>query len=713
MHISKLQLVNYRNFARSTVTFKSGVNTIIGENGSGKTNLFRAIRLLLDGNLSWSAGRMNRDDFNRGLGKDWQGHWIIISLDFADLSKAEAVQALFLHGAGDAATGATIDRASYTLVFRPKAPHRVQMAKLEPGDAKGLKAIREKLTIDDYETVLFGKSTADFTDAAIYRGLVGDFEAVQFPAELEPPGLGFRIQGAMTIYDEVCFTYIQALRDVVEEFRNNRTNPLLGLLRSKSGKISVETMDPITALVGELNGKISDLDDVREVSRNISETIADAAGVTYSPSSLSIRSELPTEADRLFQSLKLFVGEADDGHEGGVQDLSLGGANLIYLTLKLLEFKYQQGMEASAKILLIEEPEAHIHTHIQKTLFERLKSYAGTQIIYSTHSTHISEVSKVDSINILARSGTTCEAYQPSIDLEPEQIGALERYLDAVRSNLLFAKSVILVEGDAEEILIPILVKKVLGISLDEMGVSLVNIRSTGFENISVLFDKKRIRKRCAIITDLDAATFDVTVHDGDTKETITDKGVAERSAKAGQERHARLTAMAATNPLISCHFAEHTFEVDFIKAGNVETIVAVVPELYDKQPYIDAAVTRLNSGKLEDYGPQALFLAKKAGKGWFAVMLGRLITAETVVPGYILDALLTVHAPLSPPTLAAIIDHRLGVLEASEVLGVDFTALRAEVDQFRQNKLGREALKASLLGEFSAGPLAEILKRV
>jgi recombinational DNA repair ATPase RecF len=40
MHISKLQLVNYRNFARTNVTFKGGVNTIIGENGSGKTNLF-------------------------------------------------------------------------------------------------------------------------------------------------------------------------------------------------------------------------------------------------------------------------------------------------------------------------------------------------------------------------------------------------------------------------------------------------------------------------------------------------------------------------------------------------------------------------------------------------------------------------------------------------------------------------------------------------
>ena len=52
MHISKFQLVNFRNFERANLLFKKGVNTVIGENGSGKTNLFRAIRLLLDDNIS-------------------------------------------------------------------------------------------------------------------------------------------------------------------------------------------------------------------------------------------------------------------------------------------------------------------------------------------------------------------------------------------------------------------------------------------------------------------------------------------------------------------------------------------------------------------------------------------------------------------------------------------------------------------------------------
>ena len=92
MHISKLTLVNFRNFANATLKFQKGVNTVIGENGSGKSNLIRAVRLLLDYTMVRSAYRLDESDFHRGLGR-WQGHWIIISLEFAEISADEAIQA--------------------------------------------------------------------------------------------------------------------------------------------------------------------------------------------------------------------------------------------------------------------------------------------------------------------------------------------------------------------------------------------------------------------------------------------------------------------------------------------------------------------------------------------------------------------------------------------------------------------------------------------
>ena len=103
MHISKLSLVNYRNFASARLLFKQGINTVIGENGSGKSNLFRAMRLLLDDNMLRFTKKLDEKDFHRGLGK-WQGHWIIISLEFEDVSQDEAIQSLFLHANGNIQT---------------------------------------------------------------------------------------------------------------------------------------------------------------------------------------------------------------------------------------------------------------------------------------------------------------------------------------------------------------------------------------------------------------------------------------------------------------------------------------------------------------------------------------------------------------------------------------------------------------------------------
>src|SRR3990167_1876488 len=420
MHISKLSLVNYRNFANSKLLFQKGINTIIGENGSGKTNLFRAIRLLLDDNMIRSAYRLEPTDFHRGLGR-WHGHWIIISLEFEEISADEAVQALFRHGTGAMDTDAT-GKATYNLIFRPKKEIRLRLSHLDDGDHAGLAELLDQVTIDDYETIFTGRSEADFNDEVLYKEIVGDFENVRFNEEVEFPTIGAKIPSVLSVSKEISFTFVQALRDVVSEFHNNRTNPLLSLLKAKSGDIDPVAFQAITNRVMELNDSIEALPDVQFVRADIRDTIKDAAGEAYSPSSLSIKSDLPDEAEKLFQSLKLFVGESGEDYEAPIHELSLGGANLIFLTLKLLEFKYQKAKQSIANFLLIEEPEAHIHTHIQKTLFYKLR-YNDTQIIYSTHSTHISEVSNVQNVNILGREHDRCEAYQPATGLDPEEIG--------------------------------------------------------------------------------------------------------------------------------------------------------------------------------------------------------------------------------------------------------------------------------------------------
>ncbi len=702
MHISHVQLVNYRNFERANFHFNKGINTIIGENGSGKTNLFRAMRLMLDDDFLRWAYRLEETDFHRGLG-NWRGHWIIISIEFAEVSQDEAIQALFLHGTGVIEDEA-VARATYNLIFRPNAATRTRLSQLAEGDHAGLAAILNTITLDDYETVFTGKSTADFSDPATYQALVGDFAAVQFPEELHPAGLGGRIPGIMSVSKEVCFTFIQALRDVVSEFQGQRTNPLLTLLRSKSGEIDPAVLVPITERVKALNMEIEALPDVGEIRADIRETIHDAAGETYSPASLAVRSAIPDEADRLFQSLKLFVGETDDDYEGTINELSLGGANLIYLTLKLLEFKYQKAKQACANFLVIEEPEAHIHTHIQKTLFDRL-SYPDTQVIYSTHSTQISEVSNVENVNILGRNGSRCESFRPSAGLDEPEVRSIQRYLDAVRSNLLFAKSVILVEGDAEEILVPVLVKEVLGVSLDELGVSLINIRSTGFENVAVLFHELRIRRRCAIVTDLDATFFDTEAVEGDTKALKNAKEKAIGAQAAGIARRARLTAFKEGNDWITVHYAPRTFEVDFVAAGNAELAVSVLNAVYKDNPTIVAATAELRSNDPAVFGRRILAMADYAGKGWLAIQMAKQVSASMRIPDYLVESIFSAHRPIGRAVLANMIEHRLKFhQDAAVIADAQLAQLKEQVKSFRAGQLDiaplREALIASVAGD-------------
>ena len=683
MYISKVSLVNYKNFANAKILLNKGINTIIGENGSRKTNLFKALRLLLEDASIQYAYKLAENDFNRKLG-NWKGHWIIISIEFSELSKEEAIQSLFIHGAGIAEAD-YVEKATYNLFFRPKADIRKKLSELDAGDTEGRDEILNAITIqDNYETFFTGKSTVDFNEPDVYKELVGDFENVIFPETIDASKYGAKIPHQLSVSKEVSFTFIQALRNVVDDFNNNRTNPLLTLLKNKSGEINESDYQPISDLVEELNNKIEQLDDVQNIRKDIKKTIQDAVGLTYSPSSMSIKSSVPSDADKLLQSLKLFIGEPDEDYEGGVHELSLGGANLIFLTLKLLEFKYRKSRETFANFLIIEEPEAHIHNHIQKTLFDKL-DYGDTQIIYSTHSTQISEVSNVENINILAKKSNYAESYQPSIGLTSDNINEIQRYLDAVRTNLLFAKGVLLVEGDAEEILIPIMVKQVYGISLDELGISLINIRSTGFENVAQLFHKDRIRRKCSIITDLDDAICDTTITVGDSERVQKYKQRVEKSQKSGLERKAKLDTFVQGNDWLDVFYAKHTFEVDFVLNHNDWEVIQIINQVYTDEKTKELAEKELESKDVAVFGKRVLTMANQEGKGWFAIMLGKHIFYGTYIPEYIIDAIVYAKDSYSKELISGIVEYRKKKnIEADKDKKLDFSSCDESLKKYR-----------------------------
>lgn len=700
MYISSLSIRNFRNFKNSKFLFKNGINTVLGENGSGKTNLFFALRILLDDTLPRYI-RFNTTDFNRSLG-EWLGHWIIISLIFDDLDISEEAQALAIQSTGHMDSS---KQGSYSVFFRPKYQFRKELYDYSLTPAKNssdLKLLLDKLSLDDYETVYLSRGAGDFSDDNIYKKYIGDFEKVEFPDPDDKEELifGTWLPKEINFHNEVSCTFIKALRDVESDLRSYTNNPLVSLLRGKEKTVEVGKQNEIIESIDKLNDQISTLDEVKEVKNGIDKSIKEAVGTTYAPN-IDIKSELPNEMEKLFQSLKLWVGDPDDeGYKGRIWELSLGGANLIYLSLKLLEYEKVKS-DKIANFLFIEEPEAHIHTHIQKTLFDNLLENR-TQVIISTHSTHISSVCKISSINILSRGDKEALVFHPSNKLDGNYINRIERYLDAVRSNLLFAKGVILVEGDAEQILIPEMFKKVFGLSVDEIGVSLINIGSTGFENIGRIFHTDRIRKYCSILTDLDKSI--ITLADDPSTDNDNQKH-CRASEKAGEERKKSLTEFCKENEFMEPFYADHTFEVDLLINGNSFEYVKTLNKIYKRPADIEKAKTKLEDKLVEIAGVEVLRIAEKVGKGWLALLLSEQLVYNTFIPSYIQKALAFSSRHLNISSKVKAVIHRLNAIK-----GHDKSKYNDEAKKFILKGKNEEMIVKDFCDIFKDDQLTEFL---
>ena len=653
MHISELRIRNFRNFIKARFCFAPGVNTLIGENGSGKTNVFHAIRLLLDESLERNAIYLRETDFCRDLGR-WHGHWIVISATFANLDASEGCQ-LLRHSAGHMNGTNT---GSCTYFFRPKKEVRKKMFEL-CGREEELRKYRSTLSIADYEAFFTGRATGDFLDDATYKAWIGDLEKADCP---DPENEDTDVVGVRLtpIYQEVACTFVRALRDVVTDLRSFRGNPLLSLLRGIESEIRVENASNITDQVRKLNHDISSLDEIKTLARDIEGALKKTVGHTYGPN-VDITSSLPDSMERLLQRLGVLVGDSSaSDYKGELHEQSLGAANLIYLSLKLLEYERKLSTDRVAHFFLIEEPEAHIHTHIQKTLFANLPS-ENTQVIVSTHSTHISSAAKIASINVLGKKRDHAEVYQPANGINVKEMRRVERYLDAVRSTLLFAKGVLLVEGDAELLMIPAMLKAVFGVTPDELGFSVISMSSAFFEHVAMLFSENRIQRPCAILTDGDSALWDLPENpEGDTGEDAH----ARAAEKSGRLRRITLETSSAQNVWVKPFFAEHTFEVDFLVAGNSSEAIKVLNEIYTDARAKARSEELLSSDEPRVYGKEVLRLADKEGKGWFAILLAEQLTPWTRIPSYILEAIaFACHQSINARSLHRMAEYRVARL--------------------------------------------------
>ncbi|MEP0062761.1 MAG: TOPRIM nucleotidyl transferase/hydrolase domain-containing protein [Rhodopirellula bahusiensis] len=206
-------------------------------------------------------------------------------------------------------------------------------------------------------------------------------------------------------------------------------------------------------------------------------------------------------------------------------------------------------------------------------------------------------------------------------------------------------------------IIIPTLIKKVFGVSLDELGVSLINMSSSIFSNIAMLFGNERIERKCAILTDLDESF--ITLPDDSTTDNKVQSG-CRASQESGLQRKAELDALCASNAWISPFYADYTFEVDFLMVGNEDEVTASLDTIYKQAAAKEKCKTKINSDEIEVWATEILRLAESQGKGWFALLLAEQIKANTRIPDYILQAIaFSCRQTIDDKTIVQMIKYR------------------------------------------------------
>ena len=198
---------------------------------------------------------------------------------------------------------------------------------------------------------------------------------------------------------------------------------------------------------------------------------------------------------------------------GAVQNRGLGSNNVLFMACELLLLGAE---EDGFPLLLIEEPEAHLHPQRQLRLIKFLQDRSeatrrdGQQIqtIVTTHSPNLASTIKLRNLVLLAK-GKAFPLHENATELEQADYGFLERFLDVTKANLFFARGVLIVEGSSENILIPA-IARLIDRDFTEHGVSVVNVGGTGLSRFARILRRKNvaldgvIEIPVSVVTDID-----------------------------------------------------------------------------------------------------------------------------------------------------------------------------------------------------------------
>ena len=503
MYIKEINILNFRSFKEALIPFHEGVNVIIGHNNTGKSNLLRAMGLV----LGYSNGhRLGTSD-------------LFYETDVAELQRQSP-------------------RVKITLVLRRSADENLYstdmalFANMMTDPALSEEAeLRYEFKLDDSQEQNYKADVANaITAKEIWKIIEQDY--IRLYKSSRSGGnqtAGININETL---GQIDFQFLDAIRDVSHDLYAGY-NPLLRDVLNFFIDYSVK--NDVTKTEDEIKEQLKALrDDFVQQSRPLMQTLQNRlqdgknvflkyaldTGATFNGAEPDFDGTV-TE-NEMFSVLRMFIKYAV-GIEVPATYNGLGYNNLIYMSLLLAKMQADGNiayMKRNAKVLsflAVEECEAHLHPAMQYKFLKFLQdnNWNGhvRQIFMTSHSTQIVSAVKLDDLICLTSPalGQINVGYPRAIykeessnDMVSKQY--VQRFLDATKADMFFANRLIFVEGIAEELLLPVFARY-LNKNLTDEHVLVVNMGGRYFNHFLKLFDTKNpytINKKIVCLTDID-----------------------------------------------------------------------------------------------------------------------------------------------------------------------------------------------------------------